>query len=497
MDSNEGRVYGLCRVSHISSVLSDISIPAQRAAIRSFKRQHYPNMKWGEVNFPDDESRGFFVDRAVSAWKKMFRERPASSQLLRVLKKGDVLLIHSINRGFRNIVDFCQTTAELLSRGVTVRFITEDSVNLSTASGKLMGNLLAALAQYSSDIKSERIKEAYAIKRMRLENKNNPSLRPKKIQWVESELKDFFDIDKPEPKEVTGTVYSYVRCSHQKSLDSELGLLAQESGVDNYVNKLLADNPGLKRGELFRDEAVSAFTTPFKERPAGSKLYESLQPGDHIVVYRLDRAWRSMQDAAKMTEDLIKRGIHIHLVTDGVSTLDDFGKLMFNTLAYVAWMESHMLSRKSLEVIAHLRKQGRPAAAIPIGLKTKMVGGKKKLTLDLDEIANHRAIYELKQILGGIDADYIRDIYIAWQRKKTGLPARKVIKTLPSRRAFYRRIETYPKFEKYFQKRGLNLPKTEGPQDHPEFGQILREALPSVCIRKLRNNKHLEDVLRC
>ena len=497
MDSDEGRVYGLCRVSHISSAISDISIPAQRAAIRSFKRQHYPNMKWGEAKFPDDESSGFFVDRAVSAWKKMFRDRPASSQLLRILKKGDVLLIHSINRGFRNIVDFCQTTSELINRGVTVRFITEDSVNLSTASGKLMGNLLAALAQYSSDIKSERVREAVAIKKMRLQNKENPKLRTPKVKWVESEIKDFFDIDKPEPKEITGTVYSYVRCSHQKSLDSELGLLAQESGVDNYVNKLLDANPGLKRGELYRDEAVSAFTTPFKERPAGSKLYESLQPGDHIVVYRLDRAWRSIQDAAKMTDDLIKRGIHIHLVTDGVSTLDDFGKLMFNTLAYVAWMESHMLSRKSLEVIAHLRKQGRPYNRVPSGLKTRTVDGKKKLTLDLDAIAKYRAIYELKEMLGGIGADYIRDIYLVWHRKKTGLSARKVARTLPHWRTFHSNITNYPKLKKYFEKHGINPPKTEGPQDHPEFGKILREALPSVCIRKLRNNKHLEDVLRC
>jgi len=488
----EGRVYALCRVSSQSSANSDISIPAQRSIIRDYKATNCKNMKWGDACYPEDETPGFFVDRAVSAWSKKFSERPASSRLLAVLKEGDVLLMHSVSRGFRNIVDFCQTMSALTARGVKVRFITEDGINLETASGKLLGNILAAISQYSSDIKSERIREAHAIKRLGLTEKK---FRVSKTKWEPSEYVDFFSQKEKKPEVTGGTVYGYIRCSHETSLESELGLKAQASGVSSYIEKLCKSDKNLKAGVTFRDEAVSAFSVHFKERPEGSKLMKLLKPGDHLVVYRLDRAWRSIQDAARMVDELTKNGIHVHLVMDGVSTTDEFGKLMFNTLAYVAWMESHLMSKKSLEVAQYLRKCGRPTNKdAPAGLKKRIIKGKKKLTLDMDAIAEHRMVYELFELLG-LGADSLRDVLIAWHSVKGGIPIKKAKLKVPNAGTLNMYRKRYRKFQEYLSSRGIRMPRKNGPHDHPAFGEILRKSLPYRDIQKLKGNKNLEAVL--
>lgn len=489
-----GKVYGMCRVSSVSSAVSDISIPAQRSIIREFKRTHYPNMKWGDLCYPDDETKGFFVDRAVSAWSKKFRNRPGSSKLFEILEEGDVLLMHSVSRGFRNIVDFCETMSELHKRGVTVRFVTEDSINFSTASGKLIGNILAAVAQYSSDIKSERLREAGAMRRLGL-LKGRP--KREKVEWENSDLAEL--IAKPVPKvEMKGRVFGYIRCSHIKSLESGLGLAAQRTGVESYVEKLCNQHPDLESMGIYSDDAVSAFTVPFAKRPSGKEIYDQLQPGDHLVVYRLDRAWRSIQDASHMTEQLIKRGIHIHFVSDGISTLDKFGVMTFTTLAYVAWMESHLISMKSKEVAASLRAKGRHyGGLLHIGyLKVQKRKGKKKLALNMKEVARREMIARLYHEYG-LSINQIRDILILWKADVSGLPSYRISGEVFQEfnlRDICRHRQ--PKIREYLNSRGIPVPCAEGPMDHPNFRRYLERVLNYKDKKKLANSKSLEEFLQ-
>ena len=422
----EPRVYCLCRVSSGESVVSNISIPVQKAAARKFKSENLRQMKWGESCFPEDETPGFFVDRAVSAWKHPFNKRPASSALLKVLRPGDYLLIYSVDRGFRNVRDFGTTVGKLIEAGVNVRFVVNEGVNFSTAVGKLVGNMLASIAQYSSDIKSERTREAKAMRKLGLvKSKPARNKQEDECHWGDGDFvtpEEFFAKD-DEP--AGGTVYPYIRCSHVSSLESGLGLASQEQKVLAYSKSLCERNPSLSLAPIHEDDAVSAFKVPFAKRPSGKEIIEQIKPGDHLVVYRLDRAWRSVRDCAEMVDEFTKRGIHIHLVADGVSTDSPMGKIHFYTMSFMAWIESHFLSVRGKQVAKHLRSKGRPVARRHRGFKTKKAGSTKRLVIDPEEIARHKWVYELKQKTG-MSRDALSLYIEQWEAREQNRPVRPV-----------------------------------------------------------------------
>lgn len=70
-----------------------------------------------------------------------------------------------LDRGFRNTIDCLRTINLWQERGITVHFV-DLHLNSNTAVGKMMLTILAALAEWESARKSERTREALAIKRL-------------------------------------------------------------------------------------------------------------------------------------------------------------------------------------------------------------------------------------------------------------------------------------------------------------------------------------------
>lgn len=469
----EGRVFAYCRVSGKESAKSNISIPGQRSSIRAFKREHFPDMPWYTESFPAKETRGFFIDRAVSAWSKMFHERPAANLILQQVAPGDVVIFHSVDRGFRNVADFGNVVSSLTNAGITVRFAVDESVNFSTASGKFMGNILATIAQYSSDVKSERTREAKLIRKLGLATKEE--LKVEKVQSVGTEWgKAIYADSAKDTKEEPGRVFGYIRCSHVKSLESGLGLGAQEDGVSAYMKKIMAKNSQLEDMGIFADEAVSAFSVPFDKRPLGSKIWSSLQKGDHLVVYRLDRAWRSIQDCANMVDRCIKKGIHVHIAIDGVSSNDPMGQMHFHTLSYVAWIESYMISRRWKETIKQLKSEGRRAVNFfPASSKVEVSHGKKKLVADTKAIATFGNYHELMTKYG-LNAGDVHTVLLLWKAKLTGKRTYMISDEFPKKEETIRdRARDFPRLSKMLSDRGAKLPHVDGPQHHPDFESFL------------------------
>jgi DNA invertase Pin-like site-specific DNA recombinase len=480
-----GRFFASCRVSSSASVKSDISIPGQRASIRAFKKMHYPDMPWARESFPSDETAGFFIDKGVSAWSKVFQDRPGSSAILSHIKEGDVLVFHSVDRGFRNVADFANTITMLTKRGVVVRFATDDSVNFSSASGKLMGNVLASVAQYSSDIKSERIREARLMVKLGLREKvpsEKPASESVGTAWGQFAYAMLHDEKK---KETSGRVFGYIRCSHVKSLESGLGLAAQEEGVIAKMNSLVEADSGLKSMGVYADEAVSAFTVPFSERPLGSQIYENLKKGDHLVVYRLDRAWRSIADCARMVDWCVKKGVHVHLAQDGISSNEPMGMVHFHTLSFVAWIESHMISKRWKETKRRLKEAGRRAEKdIPVGSKLKTVNGQKRVVADPEKIAFMGAIYELHHEYG-LNADGIRTMLMLWYADVHQVRSFHIASKVPGCDTIRRRIKAYPRLKDACERQGVVIPTVPCPQNHERFYEFLHRAGRHRDMKKL------------
>jgi DNA invertase Pin-like site-specific DNA recombinase len=84
--------------------------------------------------------------------------RPEFQKALEYLREGDKLVIYKIDRLARSTRDLQNIVHELQERNIGIVFIKEQ-IDFSTAAGKLMFNMLGAIAEFERDLINERTKE--------------------------------------------------------------------------------------------------------------------------------------------------------------------------------------------------------------------------------------------------------------------------------------------------------------------------------------------------
>lgn len=149
-------------------------------------------------------------------------------------------------------------------------------------------------------------------------------------------------------------VLSYVRVSTQMQADEGLSLDAQERQIQGY-----AMMRGLQIDRQFRERAVSG-AKPLEMRPEGKKLMEMLQPGDVVLVAKLDRMFRSAQDALTVAEQFRKMGVSLHLLDlGGDVTGNGVAKMFFTIVAAFAEFERDRIAERISDVKRNERDKGR------------------------------------------------------------------------------------------------------------------------------------------
>ncbi|MDD9911211.1 MAG: recombinase family protein [Ahrensia sp.] len=113
---------------------------------------------------------------------------------------------------------------------------------------------------------------------------------------------------------------------------------------------------GLKEHcDELRVERISATA---RMRPVFDALLAELRPHDTLVVWDLDRAFRSTIDALVHSEMLRDRGIEFQIVTLGVDTSTADGRLIYTVLAAFAEHERNRLSERTKEGLRAARRRG-------------------------------------------------------------------------------------------------------------------------------------------
>lgn len=102
-------------------------------------------------------------------------------------------------------------------------------------------------------------------------------------------------------------------------------------------------------------ERVSAVSP---KRPVFDEVVAALQSGDILVVWDLDRAFRSVVDAILVVEKLRARSISMQIVNLQVDTNTPAGMLVYTVLSAFAEFERRMLSQRTKEGLAAARKRG-------------------------------------------------------------------------------------------------------------------------------------------
>ncbi|MEJ1157367.1 recombinase family protein [Prosthecomicrobium sp. N25] len=143
-------------------------------------------------------------------------------------------------------------------------------------------------------------------------------------------------------------------------------LYARVSTADQTLDhqKAQAEAAGFKVDEVVADHGVSGLSTRLKEREQGRRLFDILRRGDVLVVRWLDRLGRNYEDVKGTVEDLMRRGVIVRTVINGMTfdgaTTDPMQKAVTNALlGFMAAMgEAQAEATKAAQKagIAHARE---------------------------------------------------------------------------------------------------------------------------------------------
>ena len=95
------------------------------------------------------------------------------------------------------------------------------------------------------------------------------------------------------------------------------------------------------------------------DRPELTKLLEQVRSGDTVIVWRLDRAGRSLRHLIDITDDLQRRGVALRSLTEGIDTSTPTGRLLCGILGAVAQMEVEALRERTRSGLRIAGQQGR------------------------------------------------------------------------------------------------------------------------------------------
>lgn len=107
------------------------------------------------------------------------------------------------------------------------------------------------------------------------------------------------------------------------------------------------------------DEDVSG-STSLKDRERGREVWDALQKGDTLIVSKLDRGWRSVEDAAHSLRVLREIGVRLRILDSPIDVSTDEGEMMFLMFASFAQYENKVRGRRVSDVFQYRKRNGLP-----------------------------------------------------------------------------------------------------------------------------------------
>ena len=115
---------------------------------------------------------------------------------------------------------------------------------------------------------------------------------------------------------------------------------------------------------IFKDEGISGATT---KRPSLLRCLKTLQEGDTLIVWKLDRLGRSLRDLIAMLDELRSRGVKFHSLTEHIDTETPTGRAMWQMIGVLAELERSMITERTRAGVKAAQRRG-----VKFGRKPKM-----------------------------------------------------------------------------------------------------------------------------
>lgn len=111
--------------------------------------------------------------------------------------------------------------------------------------------------------------------------------------------------------------------------------------LEDQLEKLLAQ--GIDREHILMD----AYTGTKMDRPEFTRLLSLMEPGDELVVCKLDRFARTAPEGAMLVRELVERGIKVNILNMGVADNTPMGKVMVTVMLAFAEYERDMIVERT------------------------------------------------------------------------------------------------------------------------------------------------------
>lgn len=97
----------------------------------------------------------------------------------------------------------------------------------------------------------------------------------------------------------------------------------------------------------FRRNYCDSLSGAKADRAGLKRALASLQPGDTLVVWRLDRLGRSLINLVSLMSELGSRGIEFYSLMENIDTTSAGGRLVFHLMAALAEFERSLISERT------------------------------------------------------------------------------------------------------------------------------------------------------
>ncbi|VFR65000.1 Phage DNA invertase [plant metagenome] len=107
---------------------------------------------------------------------------------------------------------------------------------------------------------------------------------------------------------------------------------------------------------IYTDKGISGAT---RSRPGLDAVMDALNPGDTLVVWRLDRLGRSLRYLVDIIDTLGQKGVHFVSLQENIDTTTSGGMLLFHMMAALAQFERSLISERTKAGMAVARAKGK------------------------------------------------------------------------------------------------------------------------------------------
>ena len=154
----------------------------------------------------------------------------------------------------------------------------------------------------------------------------------------------------------------YIRVSTEDQAREGVSLKNQRAKIQAYAQ--LKD---LDLLDIIEDAGISAKNL---NRPGAQEVLRLAKAGaiDAVIVFKLDRMFRSTVDALETTRHFDKWGIAFHSINENLDTKSAMGKFFFTLTAAIAEMERGIVSERTKAALQHKRSIGEKTGGdVPFG----------------------------------------------------------------------------------------------------------------------------------